>query len=131
MEGLIPVFQEEQPFMETLDNTDIPRMVIHPRGELSQAFKIIALISSALQTFPKTEPDEPIPVFGGTLNQGFLGSLLRNNERVPDQSTHETGSSLPGTSEPEFSQPVGRSKRMTKKSRKQRPRVCIFKKDFG
>ena len=106
-------------------------MVIHPRGELSQAFKIIALISSALQTFPKTEPDEPIPVFGGTLNQGFLGSLLRNNERVTDQSTRETGSSLPGTSEPEFSQPEGRSKRMTKKSRKQRPRVCIFKKDFG
>ena len=116
--------------METLDNTDIPRMGIHPRGELSQAFKIIALISSALQNFPKNEPDEPIPVFDGTLNQGFLGSLLRNNERVPDQTTQDTGSSLSGTSQPAFPQPAGRSKRMTKKSRKQRPRVCIFKKDF-
>lgn len=116
--------------METLDNTDIPRMGVHPRGELSQAFKIIASISLALQIIPKTETDEPNPVFGGTLNQGFLGSLLRNNERVPDQTTQDTGSSLPGTSQPAFPQPAGRSKRMTKKSRKQRPRVCIFNNDF-
>ena len=66
----------------------------------------------------KTEPDETPPQpFDGAVLQGFLGSLLRNNE--------STGPSSTATS-----QPAGRPKRMTKKSRKQRPRVRLLKKYF-
>ena len=69
----------------------------------------------------KTETDkEPPKAFYGASIQGFLGSLLRNNGGTTDQNTHNTGPSL--------TQPAGRPKRMTKKSRKQRPRVRLFKK---
>ena len=74
----------------------------------------------------KTEPDEEPPKpFDGAAIQGFLGSLLRNNGGTTDQNTHNAGPSLTATS-----QPAGRPKRMTKKSRKQRPRVRLFKKYF-
>ena len=55
--------------------------------------------------------------FDGVASQGFLGSLLRNNEST-------------GPSSMVTSQSAGRPKRMTKKSRKQRPRVRLFKKYF-
>ena len=66
----------------------------------------------------QTELDETPPqAFDGAVIHGFLGSLLRNNESTEPSSTVT-------------SQPAGRPKRMTKKSRKQRPRVRLFRKYF-
>ena len=61
--------------------------------------------------FPKTvSPDNT------RISPGFLGSLLRNGERSSEQSNS-------GTSSITTSPPTSRSKRLTKKCRKQRPRV--------
>ena len=71
----------------------------------------------------KMESDTSGPLSPDKVDPGFIGSLLRNGEPSSEQSNS-------GTSSITTSPPACRAKRLSKKNRKQRPRVSIIPSYF-